>query len=590
LAAIAAAALSWAAPVSADDWPQWQGPNRNAMSKETGLLQQWPEGGPRLAWKAAKLGGGDSAPSVAAGRIFGMSNRGKDEVVWALSEKEGKELWVTKLGPAFEQRVPQSKEGPGCTPTVNGDRLYVLGVGGTLACLQVKDGKELWRRDFATDFGGRAPMWNFRESPLVDGDKVVCTPGGEEATLVALNKLTGETIWKSRVPEPPGGGAAQPGNRGGFGDFSLMQADPVLSALDADKSKEISAEELDGAAAALAKLDKNSDSMLGEDEVAPAFGGRGPGGPGAPGGRPAGEQPRPAFSVMRFMKANAALDADESGEISAAELKDAAAALKKLDGNNDGKLTEDEVRPQFGGPGAPGGQGGSGGQGGRGRGGFGGFGGAGSSAAYASTIAIDFGGQRQYVQLTAKSLVGVSASDGNVLWQYAKPANRMGINISTPIYLDGQVFATSAYGAGGGLAKLTKDGDGIKAEEVWFSGDMENHHGGVIAYKGALYGANGGNGGGYLVCLDQKTGELLWRDRKAPKGSIAFADGRLYYRTEDSGELLLIEPSRERLIERGRFEQPDRTSLPAWAHPVIANGKLYVRDQDTLFCYDITAK
>ena len=184
----------------ADDWPQWQGPDRNAVSKEKGLLQEWPKDGPPLAWKAKGLGGGDSAPSVAGGKLFGMSNRGDDEVVWCLSETDGKELWVTRLGPAFQQRMPQSKEGPGCTPTVDGERLYVLGMGGDLACLQVKDGKVLWQLSLTKEFGGQLPMWSYRESPLVDGDKVICTPGGPDATIVALDKATGKTIWKSKVP------------------------------------------------------------------------------------------------------------------------------------------------------------------------------------------------------------------------------------------------------------------------------------------------------------------------------------------------------------------------------------------------------
>jgi outer membrane protein assembly factor BamB len=120
---------------------------------------------------------------------------------------------------------------------------------------------------------------------------------------------------------------------------------------------------------------------------------------------------------------------------------------------------------------------------------------------------------------------------------------------------------------------------------------MQNHHGGMIIHDGSVYGANGGNGGGNLICLDAKTGEVNWedRERKAPKGSIAFADGRLYYRVED-GTLLLIEPNSKQYTERGRFSQPDRTRSPAWAHLAIANGKLYVRDQDTLFCYDIKLK
>ena len=153
-------ALCWAillSSASAEDWPQWQGPDRNAISKETGLLKEWPKDGPPLAWKIKGLGGGYSAPSIAAGRIFGMSNRGEDEVVWALSEKDGKELWVTRLGPAFKQQAPQGKEGPGCTPTVDGERLYVEGLGGDVACLQVKDGKILWQRSLTTRFWRARP-------------------------------------------------------------------------------------------------------------------------------------------------------------------------------------------------------------------------------------------------------------------------------------------------------------------------------------------------------------------------------------------------------------------------------------------------
>jgi alcohol dehydrogenase (cytochrome c) len=259
------------------------------------------------------------------------------------------------------------------------------------------------------------------------------------------------------------------------------------------------------------------------------------------------------------------------------------------------KLTGETIwKSQMPGAADAGPQGGPGGGRG-GRGGFGGFGGPASGAAYSSAIAIDFEGQRQYVQLAAKALIGVAATDGKFLWRYDKAANRMSINCSTPVYQDGLVFGASAYGAGGGLVKLSKDaGGGIKAEEVYFTKKMQNHHGGMILLDGSLYGANGGNEGGYLVCLDFKTGKVLWDGRddaqkRAPKGSIALADGRLYYRTE-KGTMLLIEPSPKEYIERGRFEQPDRTQQPAWSHPVIANGKLYVRDQDVLFCYDVKAR
>ena len=163
----------------------------------------------------------------------------------------------------------------------------------------------------------------------------------------------------------------------------------------------------------------------------------------------------------------------------------------------------------------------------------------------------------------------------------------MGINCSTPLYHDGQVFAASAYGAGGGLVKLGKDGDGgVKAEEVYFTKKMQNHHGGMIVLDGCLYGANGGNEGGFLVCLDFKTGKVLWDERAGPaKGSVALADGRLYYRTENGTDAPdRAEPEGVRRARPLRAARPQRQ--PAWAHPVIANGKLYIRDQDVLLVYD----
>jgi outer membrane protein assembly factor BamB len=217
-----------------------------------------------------------------------------------------------------------------------------------------------------------------------------------------------------------------------------------------------------------------------------------------------------------------------------------------------------------------------------------GFGSSGG-ADYSSVIVAEIEGVRQYVQMTSKALVGVAADSGKLLWQYDRPSNRMGINCSTPIYQDGLLFAASAYGAGGGAVRLTGKPDGtFDAEEVYFTSNMQNHHGGMIVVDGALYGANGGNGGGFMACIDFQTGEMLWRDRSGPKGSLAFADDRLYLRSEE-GPIVLIEPSKDGLIERGRFDQPDRTSVPAWAHPVIANGKLYIRDQGMLLCYDISS-
>src|SRR5437667_10505881 len=124
---LAVAAFAQNALSAEFDWPQWQGPDRTAHSKETGLVKEWSKAGPPLAWKAKSLGGGDSTPSVAAGRIYGMSHRGADEMVWALSEKDGKEMWEVRIATARSQSWPQSKEGPSATPTVDGDRLYDVG-------------------------------------------------------------------------------------------------------------------------------------------------------------------------------------------------------------------------------------------------------------------------------------------------------------------------------------------------------------------------------------------------------------------------------------------------------------------------------
>lgn len=407
------------------DWPQWQGPDRNAISKERGLLQTWPDGGPALVWKAKDIGIGMGGVAVSKGRIYTSGDVDGKSWVFALKESTGELIWKAELGRGGEVGMSVTPPGPRGTPTVDGDRLYIMNQFGELACFTT-DGKQVWRTDFVKDFGASVPTWGYAESVLIDGDKLICSPGAPDGALMALNKMTGKVIWRSEVP---------------------------------------------------ARLSQNSSQ-----------GGRG----------------------------------SEAG------------------------------------------------------------------ASYASIIAIDFEGVRQYIQFTAVTLAGFSATDGKLLWQYDPVAAR--ITCSTPIYHDGLVFGSSAYDGGGGAVKLSKEAGGrIKATEVYFTNHMRNHHGGMIVVDGALYGAAGGNEGGFLVCLDFKTGQVLWRERQAPKGSLAMADGRLYLRAE-SGTMILIEPNREKYIERGRFEQPDRTREPAWPHPVIANGKLYIRDQNLLLCYDLKAK
>ncbi len=185
----------------AANWPQWRGPQRDGISSETGLLQQWPEEGPQLIWQVDGLGDGYSTPAVMRDRIYLVSSEGlENEFVQALEVANGQQLWSTRIGKVGnpDQRPPYP--GARSTPTIDGDWLYALGSDGDLACLDRARGKVRWQKNLRTDFGGKPGEWAYSESPLVDGDVLVVTPGGEEATLVALNKHTGDVIWKSPVP------------------------------------------------------------------------------------------------------------------------------------------------------------------------------------------------------------------------------------------------------------------------------------------------------------------------------------------------------------------------------------------------------
>jgi outer membrane protein assembly factor BamB len=396
-------------PVQANDWPQWRGVNRDAISAETGLLSDWPQEGPPLVWTAEGLGQGYSSVSIAAGKVFTMGDQNGEELIIAIEAETGKKLWATKISSA-------NGDGPRCTPTVDGDQIYGLGRSGDLACIDSVKGEVVWQANLQNDFGGKMMSgWRYSESPLVDGEKLICTPGGQQATLIALNKRTGKTIWKSRVP-------------------------------------------------------------------------------------------------------------------------------------------------------------------------------GGDGAAYSSAIPAQVDGQKEYIQFLGRGVVGVAAEDGKFLWRYDKPANGVA-NCSTPIFHDHYVLASSAYRTGSGLVEIHHQGSKMKTTEVFFNKQVKNHHGGLVLVDGYVYGAHGGNEDRdpALVCLEFQTGKVMWQSTKAGKGSIAYADGRLYYRNEN-GPMLLVEANPNKYVERSRFDQPNRSGSRAWAHPVIANGKLYLRDQDVLLCYDVKQK
>lgn len=210
------------------DWFQWRGPDRDGVSKETGLLQSWPEAGPDLLWTANELGSGMSSVSIAGGKLYTIGNRNGSENLIALDVKNGKELWSARIGNGGESNS---------TPTVDGDLVFAVGRGGDLICAETATGKVLWRKNFGSDFGGKMmSQWGYSESPLVDGDRLICTPGSERAMIAALDKKTGKTIWAtpmkyggSRGTDGAGYASVVVSNGGGVRQFITLVGRGLIS-------------------------------------------------------------------------------------------------------------------------------------------------------------------------------------------------------------------------------------------------------------------------------------------------------------------------------------------------------------------------
>jgi outer membrane protein assembly factor BamB len=396
----------------AADWPQWRGPERSGISRETGLLKEWPSEGPKLVWQAKEIGDGYSTPAVVGDRLYLISNKGMDdEFVQVISVTDGKQLWSSHIGKVGPNNGPQYP-GSRSTPTLDGELLFALGSDGDLACLEANTGRLRWHKNLRAVYGGQPGTWAYSESPLVDDDAVVCTPGGKDATLVALDKMTGDMIWKSAVP-------------------------------------------------------------------------------------------------------------------------------------------------------------------------------GGDQAAYASIVAVNVAGRKQYVQFVQKGLVGVDAKSGEFLWRYGKTAEGSPANIPTPV-VHGDYIYSAAGRSGGGLVELKVTTAGIEANQVYFTPKLPTSIGGAVEVDGYLYGTNGQG----LMCAAFMTGESKWQDRGVGAGAVCFAEGRLYVHGE-KGDVALVEATPEAYREKGRFtppDQPARGKSQAWAYPVVANGRLYIRDLGSLWCYDVQAE
>lgn len=394
--------LTTGAP-AAGDWPQWRGPERSGLSQEKGLMKQWPETGPRRNWSISNLGEGYGSLAIQGDRIFVQGTNRNASVVFSLNRADGKTVWSAALGPKVDEG---RGNGPRSTPTIDGDRIYVLTENGDLACLRGRDGSRVWSKNILREFGGDNPHWLISESPLIDGNRVIVSPGGKGAGIVALDKMTGKTVWTS------------------------------------------------------------------------------------------------------------------------SEL-------------NDG-------------------------------------------AGYASCIVADVGGVKTIMNFTSRAAVGVRASDGKLMWRYDRAANNTA-NCTTPVYLNNKVFFSSAYGTGAALLDLTPQSGEVKAREVYFTRDMQNHHGGVVLVNGYIYGFSNS----ILTCIEFATGKKMWSDRSVGKGALTYADGMLFLMGENN-LVGLAEATPSGYKEKGRFSIADQ-GKPSWAHPVVAGGKLYIRNQGELAAYDVKA-
>ena len=296
-------------------------------------------------------------------------------------------------------------DGPRGTPTIDGKLVYAEGGNGDLTCLELATGKTVWHKNLAKDFAGGRPGWGYSESPLVVDELVIVTPGGNKGTLAALNKLTGEEVWRSSAVE---------------------------------------------------------------------------------------------------------------------------------------------------------------------------------GAHYASPQVATIAGTKQIVQFASKNLFGVRLSDGKLLWTYSK-ANNGTANIATPLIRGDFVYASSGYGTGGGLAKISAKGDEFVAEEVYFDKTLANHHGGVLLLGDHIFGFGTG-----LVCQNFMTGENAWKARSVGKGSLTYADG-LFFLLGENHTVALADADYAEYREKGQFKI-DNFGRPAWAHPVVAGGRLYIRNMHRLTAYDVRAK
>jgi Ca2+-binding EF-hand superfamily protein len=584
-------------PAGPGDWPQWRGANRDGVSMETGLLKEWPTSGPSILWEVNHVGVGYSSIAVKDGRIFTQGDLDGVEHVIALDAKTGSVLWAVQPEPVARQLTERiarelkqmDRDGDGVVDQV--EAISRLGLSFSLSEKPSEgDAKEIaaaravgLMKHYDKDGDGRL---SFAEAGSSFRDAFArMDTADENADDAALAKQRAEAIVAAADEDKDGQisrrelrnsevaftfGRADRDPRDDFLSVAEIEAD--LARFEKGRDGLITADEL---AQYLARTYPGTDGILTEAELRRHVGGYrnsygdGPRGtPTVDGDRVYAEGGNGDVTCLdvatgkTIWHINLATDLgggrpgwgySESPLVLGPHLivtpggsKGTVAALDKLTG---AVVWRSEGHQD--------------------------------AAQYSSPVLAELSGVRQIVQFGHRSVFGVAADSGKLLWTYGA-ANNGTANVCTPVPHQDHVFASSGYGTGGGLVKITSGDDGQKAEEVYFERRMANHHGGIVRVGDTMYGFNDQA----LIAMDYLTGKVHWTDRSVGKGSLVYADGMLYCLGEQY-RVGLVEATPEGYREHGRF-QIDGLGRPSWAHPVVAGGRLYLRNQGRLAAYDVS--
>ncbi|MDB5392205.1 MAG: hypothetical protein JWM11_7851, partial [Planctomycetaceae bacterium] len=590
-------------PSKPGDWPQWRGPNRDGISQDTGLLKAWPAEGPPVVWHVDSVGVGYSSIAVKDGRIFTQGDLDGVEHVIALDAKDGRTLWSiqpeplvvlleTRITDEFK-RLDSNKDG-----VVNEvealnrfgwdwnkynkpstETLETVAEKRSHALFQELDKDKDGKLTYA-EAGRLQDLFDRMDQPDSAADAAVLTKQRTEAYLKELDKdgdgkisrqeargtLLDRNFGRIEIRDPA--------TNKGDDQLTKEEIETSLAKHEAGRDGLISVDELRQFFIAN-KI--NGDGILEPAELRAAIGGYRNGMGDGPRGTPTVDDDR--VYVEGGNGDLLCLEVATGKTIWNVNLRNDFGGGTPGWGYSESPLIVDDLVIV-----TPGGKGGTllalnkltgkvvwqskevteG-------------------AHYSSPVLAEIHGERQIVQFANQSVFGVSLVDGKPRWRYTAPANGTA-NCCAPIIEDNQVFASSSYGVGGGLAKINLAGSTQSAEEVYFEKKMACHHGGIVKVGEYMYSA----GGGPLTCMDFKTGKITWQARSAGKGSICVADGMLYILGEGH-EVALAEVTPEAYREHGRMTLKSH-GRPAWAHLIVTGGRMYIRDQESLTAYDVKAK